>query len=107
MLTPSSPEEEPKETADQKMDLGSLARMPEDAPMDADHLCQMFACGSRALSRMVKRGELPPGVKVGGKPIWTAGVLRKHIQKRSEHAAQEAEKRRERVHRLMPRRSAG
>ncbi len=84
--------------------LESLAALPHDAPLGAKVMAAIFGVGPRAIGRMVQRGELPPGIKVGGRNIWMAGVLREHLRRRAEDAAKLAEERRDLMRRHRPHR---
>src|SRR5262245_19259946 len=45
-----------------------------------------------SVKRAVQRGELPPPCRLFGAQVWTAGILIRHIERRLEQAAKEAEK---------------
>ena len=54
------------------------------------------------VKRAVERGELPPPIRMFGQNTWTAGVLVRHIEKRLERAAKDAEQTRRKVIELAP-----
>ncbi|MCK6500417.1 MAG: hypothetical protein L6Q38_13170 [Nitrospira sp.] len=84
--------------------LEMLPLFPAETPLSVEVMASIFSVGQRALGRMVQRGELPPAIKVGGKNLWMAGVLRDHLQRRAEEAAKLAEERRALKQRVMPHR---
>lgn len=84
--------------------LEMLPLLPAETPLSADVMAGLFSVGQRALGRMVQRGELPPAIKVGGKNLWMAGVLREHLYRRAEEAAKAAEERRALKQRHLPHR---
>ncbi len=63
-------------------------------------LARIFHRGPVSIKRAVQRKELPPSVKVLGKPVWTAGAIIEFIEKRLAHACSEAEKDDGRIARL-------
>lgn len=54
------------------------------------------------VKRAVKRGELPPPVRVMGKPTWTVGLIRTHMEKRLEDVARDALRTEQRIRQLDP-----
>lgn len=65
-------------------------------------LAKMFERHKSSVKRAVKRGELPPPTKLFGGPVWTAGVLVHHFEKRLNQAAKEAEKLARKKQQLQP-----
>jgi len=55
-----------------------------------------------SIKRAIGRGELPQPIRLMGQPVWTAGSILQHLEKRLAEAAREAEKRDEKIRRLMP-----
>ncbi len=47
-------------------------------------LARMFGKHAVSIKRAVERGELPPPTRLMGKPVWTVGTIRKHIEDRLE-----------------------
>ena len=81
-------------------DLGDL---PPGALLDERALARVFGgCHPITVKRAVARGELPPPVRLFGKPHWTAGVILGHIEARLADAKREAEKDAARLARLRP-----
>jgi len=54
------------------------------------------------IKRAVKRGELPPAVRLLGKPVWTVAAIVAHLTKRLEDAAKEHERDARRISALCP-----
>lgn len=79
--------------------LGTLA---PGAILEENALAKMFGRHPASIKRAVQRGELPPPTRLLGKPIWTAGRIVNHVEKRLEKAAQEGEKDAARIARLAP-----
>lgn len=76
MTTEKTKIEETKEEAVWR-ELGDL---PAGAIVTEANLAQMFGRCGETIKRAVERGELPPPVKLFGKPVWTVGVLLEHIE---------------------------
>jgi hypothetical protein len=55
-----------------------------------------------SVKRAVERGELPPPVRLFGRPAWTVGVIVRHLEARLEQAAKEAERTARRISQLSP-----
>ena len=54
-------------------------------------LARLFGRHSTSVKRAIDRGELPPPVRLFGKPTWTAASIVGHLQARLDAAAQERE----------------
>lgn len=109
ILDPSRTEPSAQPTLELPLDpdtlrLEMLPLLPADTPLSRETMAGLFGVGQRALGRMVQRGELPPAIKVGGRNLWMAGVLREHLHRRAEEAAKQAEERRAMKKRIMPHR---
>ena len=52
-----------------------LAELPAAALLDECALAGCLAVSTRTLRRMTGRGQLPPGMKLGGRRIWMAGKV--------------------------------
>jgi predicted DNA-binding transcriptional regulator AlpA len=52
----------------------------------------LFDCCDETIHNAVKRGELPPPVKVGGRNIWSAECIQQHLAQRLEAARMQAER---------------
>jgi len=68
----------------------AIGELRDDTVIQEQGLAALFKKCPKSIRRAVKRGELPPPVRVMGKPMWTVGHIRKHIQGRLDHAAHEA-----------------
>jgi len=55
-------------------------------------LQEIFNCCDKTIDRAVNNGELPVPTKLRGKPVWTAGSIVRHIEKRMADAAENAAK---------------
>ena len=55
-----------------------------------------------SIKRAVERGELPPPIRLCGGPVWLAGAIIEHLQKRMDEAAKEREKVQRRISDLCP-----
>lgn len=77
-----------------------LGQLPTGAILDEAALGRMFNRCSTSVKRAIERGELPPPVRLFGKPCWTAGCLLNHIEKRLETARECTEKEARRIERL-------
>lgn len=81
------------------------ARLPQDHPADLqfqgritglymspwhivteDELARALGRHPVTIKRAVERGELPPPVRLMGKPTWTGAVILKHLESRLEQA---------------------
>lgn len=61
-----------------------LAALPAEAIVREAELARMFGRYPVTIKRAVKRGELPPPVRLLGGPAWTVGAIRRHLDKRLE-----------------------
>lgn len=80
-------------------ELGTLA---PGAIIYEDALARMAGKCLVSIKRAIARGELPPPTRFLGRNAWTAGSIIRHIEKRLEQAAREAEKKKQEVDRLRP-----
>jgi hypothetical protein len=79
-----------------------LGELPPGAILEEEAVARMFGRHVVSVKRAVERGELPPPVRMFGKPCWTAGAILAHIEGRLEAAKREAEKDAARIARLSP-----
>jgi len=79
-----------------------LAHLPDDAVVSEHALARMFKRCTKSVKRAVRRGELPPPVKMFGKPRWLAGAIREHIRGKLGQAAREAQEQRARFEGYRP-----
>ena len=81
--------EAPKPVAETDV-IRTLAELPDTTIVSEEALCRIFARSTDSIKRAVQRGELPPPVRLFGKPSWTVRVLVRFIEKRLEQAALDA-----------------
>jgi predicted DNA-binding transcriptional regulator AlpA len=72
--------------------LTKLAGLPEGTLLNATALAECLSVSTRTLQRMVKHGQVPDGVKLGGRRVWMAGKVRGFLGDRSDRMAQAARK---------------
>ena len=72
--------------------VSALGDLPPDAVITEDGLAKMFCRHRASIRRAVERGELPPAVKLFGKPCWTIRAIRDHMAKRLEQAQRESDR---------------
>ena len=82
--------------------LTEIAALPEGAVITEQALARMLGKCRKTVKRMVERNELPPPVRMNGKPVWTAGAILKHIEERLQVAKRELQKERERISKYSP-----
>ena len=68
-----------KDASDVCIELGMLS---DGTIVSESALARMFGKHPVSIKRAVERGELPPPTKLMGKPVWTAGSIRRHIEER-------------------------
>ena len=66
-----------------------LSGLADDAIISEEALCRFFDRHLTTIKRSIDRGELPPSIKMFGQPVWTAGAIRTHLNKRLADAAAE------------------
>jgi len=79
-----------------------LAKLGSGAIISEDALASLFSRCSTSVKRAIERGELPPSVRLFGKPCWTVGTLIAHIEMRLENAKMDMENERRRIEVLCP-----
>ena len=77
-----------------------LGDLPPGAILEEEAVARMFGRHAASVKRAVERGELPPPVRMFGKPCWTAGAILAHVEARLEAAKREADKDAARIARL-------
>jgi predicted DNA-binding transcriptional regulator AlpA len=58
-----------------------------DDLMDSVELSRFLSVSTRTLRRMVSRGELPNGMKLGGRRVWIAGKVLTYLNEEAERQA--------------------
>ena len=79
-----------------------LGQLPPGAIREEEAVARIFGRHAVSVKRAVERGELPPPVRMFGKPCWTAGAILTHVEARLEAAKREGEKDAARIARLSP-----
>ena len=79
-----------------------LGELPPGAILEEEAVARIFRRHAVSVKRAVERGELPPPVRMFGKPCWTAGVILAHVEARLKAATREAERERARISRFSP-----
>ena len=80
----------------------ALGELPPGAILAEADVARIFGRHAVSVKRAVERGELPPPVRLFGRPCWTAGAILAHLEARLEAAKREAEKEAARISRLSP-----
>ena len=71
-----------------------LGALPQGALITERGLAALLGKAAKSIRRAAGRGELPPPVRILGELRWTVGTILRHIEKRLENAAREAERER-------------
>jgi len=69
-----------------------LGELPPGTILDEGAVARIFSRHTASVKRAVERGELPPPVRMFGRPCWTAGSILVHIEARLEAAKEDAAK---------------
>lgn len=69
-----------------------LGELKPGAILTEAGVARLFNRHVASVKRAVQRGELPPPCRLFGGNAWTAGALVRHIEKRLEEAARDAER---------------
>ena len=72
--------------------IATLAVLHPSAIITEAGIAHLFSRHVVSVKRAVERGELPPPCQLFGSRVWTAGILIRHIERRLELAARDAEK---------------
>ena len=68
----------------------ALERLGNGTLISEKGLAELLGCSPVTIKRAVARDELPPPVRLLGKPTWTAGAILRHFEDRLQKAAAEA-----------------
>jgi len=82
--------------------IDALATMPAATIIDEQRMAVLWGVTDRAVRRMVRRRELPPGIRLRGKTCWLAGKVLAHIEARADAAARAAEREAARIRSYSP-----
>jgi len=69
-----------------------LGALPQGALITERGLAGLLGRAAKSIRRAVRRGELPPPVRILGELRWTVGAILRHVENRLENAAREAER---------------
>ena len=69
-----------------------LGELPPGTVLEEEAVARIFGRHSVSVKRAVERGELPPPIRLFGKPTWTVRAILAHLEARLEAAKREAEK---------------
>ena len=69
-----------------------IGALPPGAVINEQALANIFGKCRASIKAAVDRGELPPPIRLMGKPTWTAGAIVKHFEMRLGAAEKEAER---------------
>ena len=72
--------------------LVELAGLPDAAQLDYKALAHALGVHPKTIRRMAARRELPPGIRQGGRTLWSAGNVRAWIGERAAAAEREAKR---------------
>lgn len=82
--------------------IAALGELKPGAILTEEGVARLFNRHPASVKRAVQRGELPPPCRLFGGNAWTAGALIRHIEKRLEEAARDAERMAQKLARLSP-----
>ena len=96
--------EAPKATGDEATFsvIRELGDLPSAAILSEADLARIFKRHPATIKRAVQRDELPPPIKMFGKPCWMVGAIVAHIETRLEAAKKDAERAATRISRHSP-----
>jgi len=77
-------------------------KLGPNAIISEEALAEMFSRCGTSIKRAIERNELPPSVRLLGKPCWTIGSLVAHIELRLEIARMSMESDKKRIEALCP-----
>lgn len=80
--------------------IAALAELNSQAIVTEEGVAHLFNRHAVSVKRAVQRGELPQPCHLFGVRVWTAGVLIRHIERRLEQAAKNAQRTAGRIARL-------
>lgn len=75
---------------ERRVQLTGLAELPCNTLLGESALASLLHVSTRTLTRMILRGQLPQGVKLGGKRMWIAGKVIDYLALESDRLAGEA-----------------
>lgn len=72
--------------------LRGLAMLCEGTMLDEKALAECLGTSPRTLRRMVRRGEIPQGIKLGGRRLWVVGKVREYLAEQADRLADDAKR---------------
>ena len=84
-----------KETHERESSPLVLTQLAEYAPgtlLSQSALADALGVSPRTLRRLVARGEVPQGIRLGGRKVWLAETVFKYLSERAERQARESER---------------
>ena len=82
--------------------VSALGELAPTALITEEGLARIFGRSHDSIKRAVERNELPPSVRMFGKPTWTVEAINRHMQDRLADARGRALEDRERILRHAP-----
>ena len=82
-------------TSAEGVTITAIATLPGDALLDVKALAWILGRCSKSVERSVRRGEFPPGFRLGRKHVWQVKKIREHLDKLQDKAVREATRRAE------------
>ena len=79
-----------------------LGVLGEGALVTETGLAEMLGKHPVSVKRAVERGELPPPTRLMGKPVWTVGAIRRHIEARLESETEKRQRLEEKMAAMSP-----
>lgn len=70
-----------------------MAAMPTSTMIDELTLAGHLQVSTRTIRRMVAHGQIPEGVKIGGRRVWMVGKLLEYVAAEADRLASEARRR--------------
>ena len=78
-----------------------FGNFPDGMMITESLMAKIFDRHPITIKRAVKRGELPPSVKIMGEQTWIVGDIRKHVEKKMEEAKRMQQAEAKRIASLM------
>mgnify|MGYP001127876166 CR=1 FL=1 len=79
-----------------------LGEVPPGSIITEEGLAVILGRHPVSIKRAVERGELPPPVRLLGKPVWTASFVLNHLEGRLRKAGDERKRDERRISQLRP-----
>lgn len=98
----TSPKCNDTETVDHAGVITELGLLPAGAILDEISVAEIFGRHPASVKRAVDRGELPPSIRLFGKPCWTVRIILEHLDRRLKVARESGERETGRIARMSP-----